>query len=351
MREVAREENEKIMKLFTLAALVALSAGCGTEPHPRTAQTTALEKQRVSAVRAREVSQVVGDEVIGTVRARSVAVISSSVMGNVRALRVRVGSRVKAGEVLIQLSAGEIDAKANQAQAMFAQAELDLKRAEQLKASQSIPTSRYDAVAAQYRVAEATLAEANAMRGYTTLRAPFAGIVTAKQCEVGDQALPGKPLLVLESPGTLRLEASVPEAIAKLLHVGDTLSAHFESVEKPVAATVSELSPSADPVSRTVLVKLDLPNVPELRSGVFGRLTVPTGEVRAVIVPTEAVVRRGQMELVFVAQDDKARLRIVRTGAETGGTTQVLSGLEDGELVVVADPRLLLDGQLLEVRP
>jgi hypothetical protein len=112
-----------------------------------------------------------------------------------------------------------------------------------------------------------------------------------------------------------------------------------------------ERLPSADPVSRTVLVKLDLPSVPELRSGVFGRLTVHTGEKRAVIVPTAAVVRRGQMELVFVVQDHKARLRIVRTGAEPDGTSQVLSGLEDGELVVVADPGLLVDGQPLEVRP
>lgn len=339
------------MKLYTLAALAALSAGCSTEHHPRTAETAPLEKQVVTVAPAREVAQAVGDEVIGTVRARSVAVISSSVMGNVRAVRVKVGSHVRAGEVLIQLSAGEIDAKANQAQAMFAQAELDLKRAEQLKASQSIPASRYEAATAQFRVAEAALAEANVMRGYTTLRAPFAGVITAKQCDVGDQALPGKPLLVLESPGALRLEASVPEAIAKLLHVGDTLSARFDSVEAPVAATVSELSPSADPVSRTVLVKLDLPSAPELRSGMFGRLTVRTGEKRAVIVPAAALVRRGQMELVFVVRDQKARLRIVRTGAEPDGSVQVLSGLDDGELVVVADAALLVDGQPLEVRP
>lgn len=338
------------MRLYTLAALAALSAGCSTH-HAKRAETAPIEKQAVSVAFAREVSQAVGDEVIGTVRARSVAVISSSVMGNVRALRVKVGSRVKAGEVLIQLSAGEIDAKANQAQAMFAQAELDLKRAEQLKASQSIPAARYEAATAQFRVAEAALAEANVMRGYTTLRAPFAGIITAKQCEVGDQALPGKPLLVLESPGALRLEASVPEAIAKLLHIGDALSAHFDSIAEPVTATVSELSPSADPVSRTVLVKLDLPSVPELRSGVFGRVTVRTGEQRAVIIPSTALVRRGQMELVFVVRDDRAHLRIVRTGAEPDGTVKVLSGLDDGERVVVADAALLVDGQPLEVRP
>jgi RND family efflux transporter MFP subunit len=156
---------------------------------------------------------------------------------------------------------------------------------------------------------------------------------------------------LLESPGALRLEASVPEVIAKLLHSGDVLSAQLDALSAPVTATVSELSPSADPVSRTVLVKLDLPNIPELRSGMFGRLTVNTGAKRAISVPSAAVLRRGQMELVFVVQDHKAQLRIVRTSPAPDGSTQVLSGLEDGELVVVANAALLADGQPLDVRP
>lgn len=339
------------MNLHTLGMLTTLLVGCSTEHHPKTAETAPLAKQLVSVVRAHEVSQSVGDEVIGTVHARSVAAISASIMGSVRTLRVTVGSKVRAGEVLIQLSAGEIDAKANQAAAMFAQAELDLKRAEQLKASQSIPASRYEATTAQFRVAEATLAEANVMRGYTTLRAPFAGVITEKRCDVGDLAVPGKPLLVLESPGALRLEAAVPEAIAQQLHPGDVLSARIDSLPAPLSAKVSELSPSADPVSRTVLVKLDLPDTAGLRPGVFGRLSVQTGQERAVVVPTAAIVKRGQLELVFVTRDDTAQLRIVRTGRSRDGTTEVLSGLEDGEPVVVDNARLLVDRQPVEVKP
>jgi len=339
------------MKLYEPAALLLLLAACSTEHHPKTAESAPLEKQLVSVAPARDVSQSVGDEVIGTVHARSVAVISPSVMGNVRALHVKLGSQVRAGQVLVELSAKEIDAKANQATAMFAQADLDLKRAEQLKASQSIPESRYEAATAQYRVAEAALAEANVMRGYTTLRAPFAGIITAKQCEVGDLALPGKPLLVLESPGALRLEASVPEIIASLLHAGDVLSVRLDSLPEPVSATLSELSPSADPISRTVLVKLDLPNLPGLRSGMFGRLTVPTGNERAVLVPSSAIVQRGQLELVFIVQDQKARLRIVRSGRANDGNTKILSGLRGGEVVVASQANLLVDGQPLEIKP
>lgn len=339
------------MNVRILASLAALLAGCSTEHHPKTAEAVSLATQVVRVAPAREISQPVGDEVIGTVHARSVAAISSSIMGNVRALKVTVGSHVRAGDVLVQLSAGEIDAKANQASAMFAQAELDLKRAEQLKASQSIPASRYEATAAQFRVAQATLAEANVMRGYTTLRAPFAGVITEKHCDVGDLAVPGKPLLVLEKPGALRLEAAVPEVIAQLLHLGDVLSARLDSVALPLPATVSELSPSADPISRTVLVKLDLPDTPALRPGMFGRLTVQTGQERVVVVPAPAIVRRGQMELVFVVKDGKAQLRIVRTGREQQGAAEVLSGLDDRELVVVDNARALVDGQTVEVKP
>jgi membrane fusion protein, multidrug efflux system len=339
------------MNLRILGILTSLLVSCTAEHHPKTAELPPLASQAVSVVPARVVNQSVGDEVIGTVHARSVAAISSSIMGNVRALRVTVGSRVRAGEVLVQLSAGEIDAKANQASAMFSQAELDLKRAEQLKASQSIPASRYEAMTAQFRVAEATLAEANVMRGYTTLRAPFAGVITEKRCDVGDLAVPGKPLLVLESPGALRLEAAVPEVIAQVLHRGDVLSARIDSIPQPLSATVSELSPSADPISRTVLVKLDLPNTEALRPGMFGRLSVQTGQERAVVVPTPAVVKRGQMELVFVVKEDKAQLRIVRTGRAHDGVTEVLAGLDGDEPVVVDNAALLVDGQPVEVKP
>jgi membrane fusion protein, multidrug efflux system len=339
------------MNLRILGILTPLLVSCTAEHHPKAAELPPLASQAVSVASARVVNQSVGDEVIGTVHARSVAAISSSIMGNVRALKVTVGSHVRAGEVLVQLSAGEIDAKANQASAMFSQAELDLKRAEQLKASQSIPASRYEAMTAQFRVAEATLAEANVMRGYTTLRAPFAGVITEKRCDVGDLAVPGKPLLVLESPGALRLEAAVPEVIAQLLHRGDVLSARIDSIPQPLSATVSELSPSADPVSRTVLVKLDLPNTPALRPGMFGRLSVQTGQEHAVVVPTPAVVKRGQMELVFVVREDKAQLRIVRTGRTHDGATEILAGLDGSEPVVVDNAALLVDGQPLEVKP
>jgi RND family efflux transporter MFP subunit len=154
---------------------------------------------------------------------------------------------------------------------------------------------------------------------------------------------------VLESPGSLRLEAAVPEALAHTLHMGDLLSARIDSIAPPLWTTISELGASADPISRTVMVKLDVPNLPELRTGMFGRLSVTTGEDSVIVVPTNAVVQRGQMELVSVVAEGRAHLRIIRTGRSYGDTIEVLAGLEDGESVAITNAAALVDGQAIEV--
>lgn len=331
-------------------SVALLLASCAGERHPK---DPPLNKPPlvVQVTAAQRVSQTAGDEVVGTVRARNVSAISSSVMGHVSTLTVTSGSKVRAGQLLVKLSAEEITAKLGQADASFAQAEVELKRAQQLVASQTIPNAHYEVIKARYNVAKEVLAEANVMRGYTVLRAPFSGVITEKMCEVGDLATPGKPLLILESLETPQLEAHVPEISAQGLEQGQKLSVRFDSLPQPVQGTVSELSPSADPVSRTVLVKVDLPDALGIRPGMFGRLQLESGESSALLVPSEALVRRGQLELVFVARDGRAALRIVRTSQRVAGKAEVLSGLSPGEQVVISRPQQLADGQLVEVRP
>jgi RND family efflux transporter MFP subunit len=335
----------------TAALLLVLAlAGCTGERPVRVANEVA-PRRPVTLAEAQLVTRMRGDDVMGTVRARNVAGISSSVMGHVSALKVTLGSEVRAGALLAQLSADEIDAKLGQARATFTQAELELTRAHQLKASQTIPGAQDDVAEARFHVAKEALAEAQVMRGYTVLRAPFAGVVTAKLCEVGDLALPGKPLLVLESTGAPRFEALVPEASAQGLRQGQALAVHIDSLPGPVEGVLSELSPSADPVSRTVLVKLDLPARVGLRPGMFGRLALPGQSHQALLVPRDALVRRGQLELVFVVEDARARLRIVRSGRVSDDQVELLSGLQAGERVIVSTPSQLQDGQPVEVRP
>ncbi len=341
-----------VLPAFALACCVAALpslAACRHEQH--SAPPPSLPAQAVEIARARETSRPIGDQVVGTVRARSEAAVSASVTGTVRVMRVSVGSRVKAGDLLVQLSAGEIAAKADQARALLSQAKLRFDRAAQLKSSQSIAPAEYDAAESQLQIAKAGLTEAEVMLGYLVVRAPIAGVVTSKRCDVGDLALAGHPLVTIESPGALRLEAGVPEAIAHQVEVGKKLSVRVDTLARDLEAVVDEVSPSSDPLSRTVLVKLALPAEKDLRAGMFGRLLVPTGEARALEVPKAALVRRGQLELLYVVEGGKAGLRLVRAGREHEAAVDVLSGLSSGEAVVVAGLGGLVDGQPVVVKP
>jgi len=112
-----------------------------------------------------------------------------------------------------------------------------------------------------------------------------------------------------------------------------------------------ELTPVADPASRTFLVTLDLPVTEGVRSGQFGRVLVPMDEIRSIHVPVSALVMRGQMEMVFVVEQQQARLRIVRTGQRTDADVELLSGISAGESIVQDGAEQLRDGQPVTLQP
>jgi len=142
----------------------------------------------------------------------------------------------------------------------------------------------------------------------------------------------------------------VPDAIGDQVRLGEHLNVKIGSGSEAIAGEVSEIAPTADPINRTLQVKLDLPSTSGLRSGQFGRLAVPLAETATIQVPASAVVQRGQMELVFVVKDQKAQLRLVKTGKRTGDKVELLSGVSPGEQIVTEGANQLADGQPVEVR-
>jgi RND family efflux transporter MFP subunit len=231
------------------------------------------------------------------------------------------------------------------------QAEADLKRLASLYEQKILSPAEFDSAQARARISTASLAEAETLLGYTKVTAPFSGVITRKYADVGDLATPGKPLLEMEDSTALRLEADVPEAVVGKLKLGDKLPVRISALENGLEGIVSEIAPAADPNSRTFLVKLDLPNVPGLRAGQFGRVAMPVGETSALRVPISAVVQRGQMEIVFVVSDGKAQLRLVKTGKRIGDEVELVSGVSAGEKIVTENAAGLIDGQPLTVKP
>jgi RND family efflux transporter MFP subunit len=257
---------------------------------------------------------------------------------------------VKAGQQLVTLDAHQIQAQLDQTTAARQQAESDFKRATDLIQQKILSQSEFDSTQSKYRMAVAAETEAKTLLGYTEIVAPFDGVITRKLADVGDLAMPGKPVLQMENPNALRLEADVPEALIDNVKLGDQFAVRIASVTNEIQGTVAEMSPAADPNSRTFLVKLDLPSSPGLRSGPFGRVAVPVDEVSAIRVPFAAVIQRGQTELVFVITNGHAELRLVKTGRRVGDEMEVVSGLNSGEQVVTEGAGELTDGQPVSIQ-
>jgi RND family efflux transporter MFP subunit len=301
---------------------------------------------RVQTVEAK--SHMATEEVVGTVRAKLHAVLEAKVSGRLESMLATPGRTVKAGELLAQLDAREIQARLEQALALRDQYGRDTERLRGLLVQNAVSRQEFESVESHYRVAAASVTEAETMLGYAKIVAPFDGVVTRKLADVGDLATPGRPLLELDNPQLLRLEADVPESLINHVQFGATLSVHTSSEGGDIAGVVSEIAPVADPVSRTFNVKLDLPSNGALRAGQFARVTIPVGESRALRVAASAAVQRGQMELVFVVAKRQAQLRLVKTGKRIGDTVELVSGVSAGEQVVVEGASQLRDGQPVE---
>jgi RND family efflux transporter MFP subunit len=339
----------KSSKPFPVAALLAfVLAGCG-HPAGQSAETLPPAAVRAQTVERRQ--RVATEDTIGTVRAKLRAAIEAKLTGKILQLLVVPGQNVKAGDLLVTVDAREVQARYEQARAVRQQAETDLKRAASLIEKKILAQAEFDNAQSKFRVAEAAVSEAETMLGYTKVTAPFDGVVTRKHADVGDLASPGKPLLEMEDSRTLRLEADAPEAVVGRLKLGDRLPVRIAALEAELEGVISEISPAADPGSRTFLVKLDLPQQPGLRAGQFGRVAMPVGEAVALRVPVPAVVQRGQMEIVFVVANQRAQLRIVKTGKRIGDEVELVSGVNSGEQVVVDGAAGLMDGQPVTLKP
>lgn len=336
-----------IARFLPFLAVLALT-GCSRQAAPA-ARVDGPALPVRTAVAALEQLPVIL-ELPATVRPAERAMIAAKLTGTVATFPLGLGQAVAAGDVLLTLNAPEAEARLRQAQAQLAEAARTAERERTLVAKGvSAPDAQRDAED-RLRFAQAAAAEAEAMLAYATVRAPFAGVMTEKHVLPGDLATPGLPLLALESTAHLRAEGTIPEKTASGLHPGDTVAVSLDETAAPVNGHIEEISAAADAVSRSVLVKVALPDG-AARSGQFARLQVGSTVADTLLVPLSAVTRFGQMERIFVVEQGRAVLRLVKTGRSLNGRTEILSGVNAGEPVVLVPPPALRDGQLVTVQP
>jgi len=318
------------VKLWPVILALAL-AGCERATPPPVADLPPVKVQTV-AVQPQKVPDIY--EVVGTVRPKVGATVSPKVMATIQAIPVKPGDAVKAGDVLAQLDDREM-------RAAFERAQNDYDRYKKLMEQGVATAVEFQSAEERYRVAKAALS-------YTSITAPFDGIVADKLCEVGDLAVPGKPLFAVEQSSDYRLEAYVPERYGSAVPVGATVHVIIEAIGGECDGTVGEVVPANDPVSRSFLIKVNLHRRKPLKSGLFGRAQIVIGERSGLFVPKTAVRERGQLTFVFIAQDGRARMRLVKTGKPTGDKLELLSGIELGEMLIVSAEGELTDGRRVQ---
>ena len=322
-------------------------------------------------------------EQAGTVRTRTEAQVSSRLMAQVREVLVREGDTIHGpgpdgkATILARLDDRDIQAKLQQAQAqvaslqralsaalaqqqsaqaMFQQAATDLTRIENLVAAKAATgqqldhartqrdTAQAQVLAAQGVVeqtraqqvgAEAAVREAQVMLSFAVIEAPFDGKISSKKINPGDMVAPGQALFVVESPSEPQLHAMVSETVALHVEVGQTLDVQIDAPQRQLNGVVREIVPQADPLTRTILVKVDLPKDAGLVSGLFGRLSVPIGDYSTLVIAKNAIRQSGQLYLVQVMEKPGLPVRrFVQIGPEHGPLIEVLSGVQEGDEIV-----------------
>lgn len=323
----------------TMSALAAVPAGDASAPVVPTVDV------RLRALR----SPIRLDASFEAIRQSTVA---AQVSGTIMQLPLTAGDDVRTGQVIAQIDTRDAEAFLARARAAVAQA-----RAERVDALASWERSRtlvergflsgaaLDAAQARLAAARATEEQASAasrqaalMREFTTVRAPWDGVATIVYADVGDLATPGLPIAAIQAPGQVRAIVQVPLSLIPAVREAADISVELSSGEILVPSR-RILLPEVDPVAQTRELRLEFsqangfPAVP----GQHARVHFAGAESARRTIPHTAILRRGELQAVYVAHGDRFALRAIRIGRIQGEEAEVLAGLQDGERVAI-DP-------------
>jgi len=294
----------------------------------------------------------------GQVEASQTVDISTRVMGIITMLKVKVGDHVHKGQLLVSISNQDMLAKRAQTDAMIAEAQAALNSAQKdfdrftiLYNQQSATAKELDNVTLQYHSAQARLEAARQMRnevnasiGYTSLLAPFSGIISRKLADAGSMASPGMPLLTIEQSGSYQVSAAVPENAISQVYPGAKAIVSIKSLNKTIEGLVTQVSASSEYTGGQYIIKVSIPDNEKkgLYAGMYADISIPAkntvpiaSEGDAVLVPLSSIIYKDQLTgLYTVGSDNTALLRWVRLGKTYGDRVEVLTGLAKNETFI-----------------
>lgn len=401
------KRSQCVIFMLTVFLLVILSS-CGNSEDTANSGTVTTFPEPVTLTTIQTDTIPIYYEAVGTIKAKTSTILSSKVPGHIKKIAVNEGDAVSAGDEIVLIDDRTINAKLDQAEAAYesskraldeitnsikqaeakkdqAEANLSLARTtysryETLYQEKATSDQEFDTVKAKLQVSEArvnearegisglmskkkqvaasieqaksAVEEANVMKSYTRVKAPFDGIIIRKHVEVGSLAVPGVPLVTLENPQGFQLEVDVREKeFANKVQLGRNVDVQIDALgSRTIEGRVAEIVPAADPMTRTFKVKIALPDLPGIKSGMYGKAMCFRGEREGILIPTSAYLKRGQLEQVFTVNDDnRAILRLIKTGKTFKDKIEVSAGLRQGDKIISSPPNGLKDGYNVRV--
>ncbi|OGH97053.1 MAG: hypothetical protein A2104_04625 [Candidatus Melainabacteria bacterium GWF2_32_7] len=357
-------------KIFiSLAIFSLLISGCTSD------KEKAIERPQISGVETKIINKSSVDdfyETSATVKSKINSVISSMIMGRVTSLLVKEGDRVRAGQLLLTIDSRDTAQKTLGAQAGVNEAikaseaaeqnrklvNKTYKRYENLYKENVMTKQEFDQISTQRKVADieyqralqgvnrarAALGEVGVYQSYARITAPISGIVLDKNIDLGSTATPGQPLLTIEAPSSLELVADINENMINKVKVGAPV--YLESEGKSIKSRITSVVPSIDPMTRTFKAKIALSG---LNSGQYIKVKIPVAKKQAIVVPQNSVVQKGQLTGVYTVDEKNIiSYRLIRTGKTFGNDVEVLSGLSNGDKVVVSRVDRAVDGGIVK---
>ncbi len=239
------------------------------------------------------------------------------------------------------------------------QAKLKIAEAEADRAGRMLQAlmAKKNQVLAKMEQVKADIASAQVYEGYSRITSPISGVVISKQAEIGLLAAPGVPLLTLEDNSRYHLEVSVEDSMVKKIRAETPVRISIDALgQQEFSCKVTKIVPVSDPGSRSSTVKIDLFDgkgrpiaQPALRSGLFGKARFAIGQRQALRIPQKAILQSGQLVSVFIIDPSNiVRLRLIKTGKQYGDQLEVLSGLNDGDRIVVEGIKTVREGDRVQ---
>lgn len=394
-----------LITAFGLMLMVALSSACKSS-YPVSARNNTADARGPREVKTQRVVEVPMERTVtvtGTLAAFDQATVSAKVPGRVRSIAVDLGSVVRRGQVIAQLEQQDSQLRLQQAEAALAQArariglspdgsderinpeetatvrqaravldeaKLKLDRANSLVKQGVIARAQLDTAEAEHKVAlsryqdaieeirnrqamvvqrRSELEIARQQLKDTTISAPFDGMIEERRTSVGEYLAAGTPVVTLVRIDPLRLRVEVPERESRSVHQGQQVRVTIEGDSNVYEGRIARLSPTIAAQNRVLMVEAEVRNNGQLRPGSFARADIVTDSQNlAVAVPTSAIVTFAGIEKVIVIVDGKAVEKPITTGRRTNELTEILTGINVGEAVVV-NPGNLQSGQQVVV--